>query len=80
MQTKEQVTEEFTRKLKSLLAEYDDPNDPGAWKASIEARDHWQGYAECGQDIRITVTIPAIWDKDGNSIREWTEIDLGTGI
>ena len=23
--------------------------------ASIEADDHWQGYPECGQDVRMTV-------------------------
>ena len=24
-------------------------------KASITAADHWLGYAECGQDIRISI-------------------------
>ena len=37
---------EFLRRLKLLLKEFD---------AEITAEDHWQGYAECGQDIRITV-------------------------
>ena len=40
------VREEFLDRLKLLLKEFE---------AEITAEDHWQGYAECGQDIRITV-------------------------
>lgn len=25
--------------------------------AAITVDDHWQGYAECGQDLRITIEI-----------------------
>ena len=65
---KELVTQQFTMELKALLKKYD---------AEISAEDHYQGYPECGEDIRITVTIPSKYDADGNMLREWTEIDLG---
>ena len=68
MTTKEQ----FISELKALLAK---------WDAEIVAEDHFSGYAECGEDVRMTVTIPAIYDKEsGEYIREWTEIDLGRRI
>jgi len=70
--TKEQVEIEFKAKLKALLREYD---------AEISASDHWSGYAECGEDVRITVTIPSIFNAEtGEYVREWTEIDLGRYI
>ena len=47
------------------------------WTATLEAADHYPGYAECGEDIRMTVTIPGVWDANGDTLREWTEIDLG---
>ena len=39
------------------------------WGAELEAKDHYLGYPECGEDIRITAWIPA----DGADV----EIDLG---
>lgn len=68
MQTKEQVAQAFKDELQALLDKYG---------AELEAKDHWQGYAECGEDVRMTVDIPGIWDKDGETVREYTEIDLG---
>lgn len=68
MQTKEQVAQAFKDELQALLDRYG---------AELEAKDHWQGYAECGEDVRMTVDIPGIWDKDGEAVREYTEIDLG---
>ena len=38
--------EEFITRLQDLLKEFD---------CEISADDHWQGYAECGQDVRMTV-------------------------
>jgi len=70
LQTKESVTNEFMADLNSLLLKYG---------AEIEAEDHFEGYAECGEDIRITATIPAIYDN-GEIVREWIEIDLGRWI
>ncbi len=64
--------EQFISELKALLAK---------WDAEIVAEDHFIGYAECGEDVRMTVTIPSIYDKEtGEWIREWTEIDLGRSI
>ncbi len=59
----------FRADLLALLAKYD---------AGLTAQDHYQGYPECGKDIRMTVTIPAIYDEDGETVRPWTEIDLGS--
>lgn len=67
MQTIEQVKAEFLGKLKALLGEYG---------ATIEAEDHYPGYAECGSDIRTTVDIPSVYEN-GDIVRPWTEIDLG---
>ena len=60
--------EQFIEELKMLLRKYD---------ADILAKDHYDGYPECGEDIRMTVTIPAIYDGD-QEIRKFTEIDLGS--
>jgi len=48
--------------------------------AEFECADHWQGYPECGEDVRITVnfddhTIPEIdFGKyiDPNKIKQMT--------
>lgn len=69
MKTSQEITGEFKTKLRTLLAEYG---------AELSAKDHWTGYAECGEDVRMTVEIPSIYDKDGNCLREWTDIDLGS--
>lgn len=71
MQTKEQIEQAFRAELQALLDKYG---------AELEARDHWTGYAECGEDVRMTVDIPGEWDKDGEPVREWTEIDLGSHL
>lgn len=71
MQTKEQVTHAFKAELQALLDKYG---------AELEAKDFWQGYAECGEDVRMEVTVPAIYDADHNCVREWTDIDLGAHI
>jgi hypothetical protein len=65
------VEASFRADLLELLANYD---------AEMEAKDHWEGYAECGEDIRITVDIPAIYDAEVNCLREATEINLGAYI
>ena len=71
METKEQVAQAFKAELQALLDKYG---------AELEAKDHWQGYAECGEDVRMTVYVPAIYDSDLNYVREWTEIDLGAHL
>jgi hypothetical protein len=59
---------EFMGKLDALLREYG---------ARISAEDHWQGYAECGSDVRITIDIPSVYTPEGHFVREGIDIDLG---
>lgn len=69
MKTKQQVADEFRAELQALLDKYG---------ADLEAEDHYPGYPECGQDIRMTATVPAIYDDATNDcLREFVEIDLG---
>ena len=65
----EQVAAEFKADLQTLLDKF---------CAELTAKDHWRGYQECGEDVRMTVTVPAIYDADHNCLREFTEIDLGS--
>lgn len=65
------LEQRFRKELKNLLKKYD---------AEITAEDHWQGYAECGQDIRITVSISGIWDNQGGVYRPQIDIDFGRFI
>lgn len=67
MKTSNEVKIEFITKLKELLEEY---------QAELIAEDHYPGYPECGQDIRITVEMDTIYTESGCE-REYTEIDLG---
>ena len=73
MQTSNEVKQQFLADIKTLLAKYDTPKE----KAEIEAVDHYQGYPECGTDVRMIVSVPSIWDENYNQVRERVEIDLG---
>jgi hypothetical protein len=66
--TSKEVEAAFRADLAALLAKYG---------AELDAKDHFQGYAECGEDVRMTVTVPAVYSADNELVREWTEIDLG---
>lgn len=66
-----EVEAEFRKELQNLLNRYG---------AELEASDHWEGYAECGQDIRMIVDIPAKYDEDHNCIQEYVTIDLGAFV
>lgn len=68
MKTKEEITTEFKADLVALLDKYE---------AELAAEDHFTGYAECGENVRMTVVIQGKWDIFGNCLREYTEIDLG---
>ena len=67
-QTTEQVSEAFRAEFQALLDKYG---------ATVDASDHFSGYPECGEDIYIEVTIPSIYDDQGNKVRPFTEINLG---
>lgn len=71
MITKQEVETAFRSELQALLDK---------WGAEIEAGDHFIGYEECGQDIRMTVSIPCRYTEHGEVTREHTEIDLGNWI
>ena len=71
MKPAEQVAAEFKAGLRALLDKF---------CAELTAKDHWRGYPECGEDVRMTVTVPAIYDADHNCLREFTEIDLGSYV
>lgn len=72
MKTASQVESQFRAELQSLLDKY---------RAELEARDHWEGYSECGEDVRMTVTIPAVYcETTHDCLQEWTEIDLRGGV
>ena len=71
METKEQVAEAFKAELQALLDKYN---------AELEAKDHWQGYSECREDVHMTVDIPAIYDSEYNCLREFTVVDLGSHL
>ena len=34
------------------------------YNAELDADDHWTGYAECGRDIRITLSFKDLDDVD----------------
>ena len=46
---------------------------------SITAEDHYPGYPECGEDIRMTVEITGAWEGD-KLVREYQELNLGGGF
>jgi len=68
---KEAVERDFREELVALLVKYE---------AELEAEDHYPGYSECGQDVRMTVYVPAKYDEEGDLIREYCVIDLGTKV
>ena len=58
--TIEGISEDFIRKLfKKELAEL-----LRKYNANIEAKDHYQGYPECGEDIRMEVWLNECVDLD----------------
>ena len=71
MQTADQITQAFKAELQALLDKYG---------ADLSARDTWEGYPECGEDVRMHVNVPSIYDADHNCLREYTEIDLGSWV
>ena len=68
-QSTAEVELRFRAQLTALLVQ---------WNATLSAEDHYQGYPECGEDVRMTVSIPSLHDATtGETTREYTEIDLG---
>lgn len=61
----------FAIELQSLLKKYN---------VDLSAEDEWEGYSECGQDIRIRAYSPVVYDKDGDCIWQQINIDFGRYI
>lgn len=66
--TRDEVEQQFLEEFNALLKK---------WGAEIAAEDHYPGYPECGEDIRMTVFIPGMFDRHGETIRDRCEIDIG---
>ncbi len=56
---------EFAKDLKALLVKYN---------VEIEAQDHWEGYPECGQDVRMTVLFND-WEVENIDLGSYVDID-----
>jgi hypothetical protein len=63
--TEAEAVAAFKAEIAALLAR---------WGATIEAADHWKGYSECGEDIRMTASIEVI-HPDGYPL--FLDVDLG---
>jgi hypothetical protein len=69
MQTAQQVEEEFKKDLRALLDKYRGKN----FEAQIEINSRQYGIGDT-----IYVMIPSIYDDEGNTLREYCEVNLGT--
>jgi hypothetical protein len=66
--TKEEHELAFLNELSALLAKYG---------AELTAEDHYPGYPECGEDVRMEVTAYTKYDSYGNEVRPALSVDLG---
>lgn len=72
MRTAQELEAGFRAKLSALLAEFN---------ADLTAEDHFQGYAECGEDVRMTVTMAGTWAENyTEQLQPYVEIDLGSSV
>ena len=56
---------DFLKELKTLLAKYG---------VALVAEDHWNGYAECGQDVRMTVEFDN-WEIEDINLGQYFDKD-----
>lgn len=49
-------------------------------EAELTARDEWEGYSECGEDVRMRVYIPSLYSDTGEELRPSQNIDLGSAF
>lgn len=63
--TEDEAVAAFRAEMSALLAR---------WRATISAADHWRGYSERGEDIRMTASIEVI-HPDGYP--RFMDVDLG---
>lgn len=71
--SKQERRQQFIADLKALLVKY---------HAEIEAENLWRGYAECGQDLQLTVSLDAVPGDDGSYAgkQEWDYFKLGYSV
>jgi hypothetical protein len=69
MKPSSDIEADFRRDFQALLDKYN---------AEFEIRDFWQGYAECGQDIKCMVSIHAVFNDDLECVSDNCEFNLGT--
>lgn len=73
MKTKEQVTAEFKADLAELLKKYSRDD----WAAEICLNETSRSFYST---YNIEAYIPSLYDENGDCIREYTEINLGSNI
>ena len=69
MKTSAEIEAGFRKEFQALVDKY---------KAEVEIKDHWQGYAECGQDIKCMVSMSATYNDGGDCVTDYCEFNLGT--
>lgn len=70
LEVEDEIRHSFIQELGALLIKYN---------AEIRASDHWTGYPECGEDVRMTVTIESRYENS-ELIHGFIEIDLTDSI
>lgn len=70
-EVKQKRADEFITKLRALLVEFD---------ARLTAEDHYPGYAECGEDIRITVEMQGNYDEAKGDCKPWVAVNVGKWV
>ena len=64
------IRKNFLNDLKDLLGKYG---------AEIVAEDHWTGYAECGQDVRMTVEFEN-WKMEDLDLGRYVDKEKHGGV
>jgi len=67
MKTSEVIEKQFTEELETLLRKYN---------AELFADD----CAHCGTRSKICVDISGVYDENGKTISQWTQLDLGKSV
>ena len=60
--------DDFRRELSELL---------GRYNAEIVASNYYEGYAECGEEIKMVVDVPTVYDTSSDILRSGFKVDLG---
>jgi len=61
----------FETELRALLQKH---------RCTLTVDNHWTGYPECGQDLRLTADIDTRWDENGDLISLGGTLNLGTHV